>query len=315
MTKIIHVAAGVIRNAGGQILIAKRPDDTHQGGLWEFPGGKLEPGESVQAALVRELHEELGIHSTEMSPLIQIRHDYPDKSVLLDVWNVLTFEGEAHGKEGQPVKWVMPEALSSFQFPAANAPIVTAAQLPARLLITGDTTDIDTCLSGLARALDQGITLVQLRQKQWTPEQWFDYLPEVRALCEQAGAQLLLNAPPKGLVSAANGLHLTSAELRNQSRFTRYPGQWLSAACHNQEEVRLAESLGVDFVTLSPVQFTKTHPEAPVLGWETFESWVKDAKLPVYALGGLGDPDVQKSILRGGQGVAAISAWWELEPL
>lgn len=310
MTKVVHVAAGVIRNSRGQILIAKRPDDTHQGGLWEFPGGKLEPGESVQSALIRELQEELGINSTELSPLIQIRHDYPDKSVLLDVWNVTAFDGDAHGREGQPVKWVEATALSKYQFPAANVPIVTAAQLPPRLLITRDTQDLEECLKGVTAAIEQGIALIQLRQKQWTPDQWQEYLPAIKALCQQAGAQLVLNTPPASLASAADGLHLTSDDLHRSDSFTRSQDQWLSAACHSPADIRQAEALGVDFVTLSPVKLTQTHPETPVLGWDTFEAWVKDAKLPVYALGGLGDQDISNSIQRGGQGVAAISAWW-----
>ena len=100
--KRIHVAAAVIRCVDGQILLAKRPEDKHQGGLWEFPGGKVEASETVQAALSRELEEELGIRPSAARPLIQVRHDYPDKQVLLDVWEVSAFTGEPHGAEGQP---------------------------------------------------------------------------------------------------------------------------------------------------------------------------------------------------------------------
>ena len=125
-TRVIHVAAGVIYGASGAILIARRPDDAHQGGLWEFPGGKLESGETVQQALCRELHEELGITPREMSPLVEIRHDYPDKSVLLDVWKVTRFDGEAHGKEGQAIQWVKLRALNEYNFPAANQGIIEA---------------------------------------------------------------------------------------------------------------------------------------------------------------------------------------------
>ncbi len=309
MPKIVHVAAGVIRNPEGKILIAKRPDHAHQGGLWEFPGGKLEAGESVETALVRELQEELGIHSQELSPLIQIRHDYPDKSVLLDVWNVSAFDGEAHGKEGQPIRWVNASELSNYAFPAANVPIVTAAQLPARMLITGEAQDLVGCLQNLSSALEQGITLVQLRQKQWTQEQWHTYLPEIKSLCQQAGAQLILNSPPAELATAADGLHLTSAQLKTYHQSERTPGQWLSAACHSAADIALADAAGVDFITLSPVNSTQTHPGQSPLGWDSFEQWVKDAKLPVYALGGMNEQDIPDSIRRGGQGIAGIRAW------
>ncbi len=129
----LHVAAGVIVGPDGRILIAERATHRHQGGLWEFPGGKVEAGETAQSALARELWEELNIHVASARPLIQIRHRYPDKSVLLDVWRVESFSGEPHGREGQPLAWVEPEGLLEYAFPAANVPIVTAARLPALL--------------------------------------------------------------------------------------------------------------------------------------------------------------------------------------
>ncbi|WP_390615298.1 8-oxo-dGTP diphosphatase MutT [Maricurvus nonylphenolicus] len=126
--KRIHVAAGVILSAGGNILLALRPQTAHQGGLWEFPGGKVETGEPVADALARELREELAISVTDCEQLIEVSHDYPDKSVLLDVWLVTAFTGEPVGNEGQTVRWVSPEKLSDYQFPAANVPIVEAVE-------------------------------------------------------------------------------------------------------------------------------------------------------------------------------------------
>lgn len=124
----IHVAVGVVANARQEILLALRPVDVHQGGLWEFPGGKVEPGETVQTALARELNEELGIHCTEFSSLIEIRHDYGDKAVFLDVWWVKQFTGDAIGREGQSVRWVSASELTDYAFPEANKPIVAAIQ-------------------------------------------------------------------------------------------------------------------------------------------------------------------------------------------
>jgi mutator protein MutT len=131
--KRIHVAAAVIRDDAGKILIARRADTQHQGGLWEFPGGKVEADESVETALARELHEELGIVVDAARPLIKVRHDYPDKQVLLDVWEVSAFTGQPHGAEGQPLAWVTPRDLANYEFPAANQPIVAAARLPKGL--------------------------------------------------------------------------------------------------------------------------------------------------------------------------------------
>ncbi len=122
----VHVAVGIVAGADGTVLIARRPDHVHQGGLWEFPGGKVEHDESVLGALGRELHEELGITVRAAEPLLQIRHTYPDRRVLLDVWRVTDFQGEPHGSEGQPLVWVSPGEMERFVFPAADEPIIAA---------------------------------------------------------------------------------------------------------------------------------------------------------------------------------------------
>ncbi|MEZ5530251.1 MAG: 8-oxo-dGTP diphosphatase MutT [Porticoccaceae bacterium] len=124
--KVVHVAAAVILGTDGSILIARRPDHIHKGGLWEFPGGKVEDGETVSDALARELDEELAIQVLAAEPLLEVRHDYPDKSVLLDVWCVSEYRGEPRGNEGQPTRWVMPTQLIDFPFPEANQPIIDA---------------------------------------------------------------------------------------------------------------------------------------------------------------------------------------------
>lgn len=122
--RAIHVAVGIITDAAGAILIARRPDHAHQGGLWEFPGGKVEADETVERALARELREELGITVQAAEPLLQVRHGYPDKDVLLDVWRVTAYRGEPRGREQQPLAWVSPARLADFAFPAADEPII-----------------------------------------------------------------------------------------------------------------------------------------------------------------------------------------------
>ncbi|PCJ91060.1 MAG: 8-oxo-dGTP diphosphatase MutT [Porticoccaceae bacterium] len=121
---VVHVVAAVIVADDKKILLAKRPDHVHKGGLWEFPGGKLEDGESPSQALSRELEEELAISVLEATPLLKIQHDYPEKSVLLDVWQVTKFSGCAKGNEGQPIVWVKADELKEYQFPEANQPII-----------------------------------------------------------------------------------------------------------------------------------------------------------------------------------------------
>jgi 8-oxo-dGTP diphosphatase len=122
----VHVAVGVILDGADNILLTRRAMDSHQGGLWEFPGGKVEEGESLRSALARELREELGIEIGATHPLLEVRHDYGDKRVLLDVHVIRDFSGDAEGLEGQPLAWVPVDELARYEFPAANEPIVEA---------------------------------------------------------------------------------------------------------------------------------------------------------------------------------------------
>jgi 8-oxo-dGTP diphosphatase len=122
----VHVAVGVVLDPQRRVLISRRAKDSHQGGLWEFPGGKVEPGESLAVALARELQEELGIQIGRTSPLLEVRHDYGDKAVRLDVHVVWDFSGQARGLEGQPLNWVEAGALRDYAFPVANEPIIPA---------------------------------------------------------------------------------------------------------------------------------------------------------------------------------------------
>ena len=308
----LHVAAAVIRGADGRVLIARRPEHKHQGGLWEFPGGKVEAGESVEAALQRELQEELGIRVGASRPLIQVRHDYPDQQVLLDVHEVSAFAGEPHGAEGQPLAWVAAAELTDYAFPEANRPIVAAARLPAQYLITPDALEPGELLRGVRQALADGIRLLQLRAPNMYSPEYRDLATDIQGLC--AGkAQLMLKGPLEWLGDfPAAGWHLTAEQLRKYAPNGRpFPRErWLAASCHNAEELALAMQMGVDFVTLSPLQPTATHPEARPLGWETAMELIRGFDRPVYLLGGVGPAEQARAWQAGAQGVAGIRAFW-----
>lgn len=314
MLKRVHVAAAVIRRADGQILLAKRADQQHQGGLWEFPGGKVEAGESVIAALHRELQEELGIGVSAARPLIKVRHDYADKQVLLDVWEVSGFSGEPHGAEGQPLAWVSPRQLPEYEFPAANQPIVQAARLPAQYLITPDELERKVLLQGIQTAVANGVRLIQLRAPNMYVPEYRDLAVDVVGLC--AGkAQLMLKGPLEWLGDLpAAGWHLTAQQLRKYADKGRpFPaGRWLAASCHNAEELALAQQMGVDFVTLSPLQPTQTHPDAVPLGWDAAAQLIEGLNMPVYLLGGVVASDTERAWQLGAQGVAGIRAFWPM---
>jgi 8-oxo-dGTP diphosphatase len=129
----LHVAVGVILNEHDQVLISKRHEHSHMGGLWEFPGGKVEAEESVEDALRRELLEELGIEPEQLSPLLRVHHHYSDKFVLLDVWEVIGFRGKPEGREGQSIRWQALTSLDPAWFPEANHAIIRKLQLPGVL--------------------------------------------------------------------------------------------------------------------------------------------------------------------------------------
>ncbi len=309
--KRVHVAAAVICDPQRRILIARRDERQHQGGLWEFPGGKVEPGEAVEQALARELDEELGIQVQSARPQIRIRHDYSDKSVLLDVWRVDRFAGTAEGREGQPIRWVEPCELDSYAFPAANRPIVSAAQLPDRLLITGAAASSDEYLRYTEQALQRGIRWVMLRAPGADDGRLAELYTLLRPQCARYGAVLALNASVE-LANrvGAQALHLSSARLGQLSSRSEFTGRWLSASCHDAEELARAAALEVDFVTLSPLAHTASHPDTEPLGWARFAELSDRALVPVFALGGLADSDIERAWQAGAQGVAAISSWW-----
>lgn len=312
MTQRVHVVAAVIRNAQHEILLALRPTAKHQGGLWEFPGGKCEAGEEPQEALSRELYEELGIRIAGAQPLIQVRHDYPDLHVLLDVYDVHDFTGQAHGAEGQAVRWVAAADLANYQFPAANRSIVTAAQLPNRYLITPERLNAAQLYTGVEQALTAGYRLIQLRAPQLTEADYKALAERLLTLC--AGrAQLILKGDLTWQAEFPQaGWHLTARQLQEQAGQARplAEDRLLVASCHNAHELQLAHDLQVDFVTLSPVLATQTHPGAATLGWQTAKQLLQKFNAPCFLLGGLTEQEIAPARAIGAQGVAAIRGFW-----
>jgi 8-oxo-dGTP diphosphatase len=318
--KIVHVAVAVIRK-DGKVLVAKRADNVHQGGLWEFPGGKVETSESISAALKREISEELGIDVRSSRPLIKLIHHYEDKSVCLDTHVVEDFAGkhyafdlEQPGLEGQRVKWIDIAHLSRYQFPAANKPIMQAISLPEHYAITPDLELSDNFFQQFER-LASRCSLIQLRLKSVADNEFALGCQRLKAISKKHSVHLMLNSEHKKYFSEEfKGLHLTGSDLYNQDYVEKfrqdYPSAWLSASCHNNDDVRQANQLKLDFMVLSPVQKTESHPEAEPMGWEKFNQLVNEAMMPVYALGGVSENDLSSAQLYGAQGIAAIRSLW-----
>lgn len=311
MPKHLHVAAAVVRNEKGEILIARRPATVDQGGLWEFPGGKLAPYETGRQALDRELCEEVGIRIESASPLIRVHHRYPERVILLDVWWVEAFSGEAYGREGQAVRWVKEEDLIQYSFPEANKPILKALRLPDHYMITGEAENEKEWLKKLQTALSTGVELVQLRAHNLSEDEFAKRAAAALELTKAAGARLILNADPSMLDRVdADGIHLSSDRLSHYASRPLPVTKWLSCACHNGAQLQAALALNADLATYSPVQETESHPGVEPIGWQAFHDAIEPVPMPVYALGGLGRADIRRTRGLGGQGVAGIRAFW-----
>lgn len=337
----IDVLAGVLRDARGRLLICQRPPGKHLAGLWEFPGGKRDPGESRFDALARELREELDIEVVDARPLTRIRHDYPAAAIRLDAWQVLRWRGEPVGMEGQATAWMTPAQLLSWPLAPADRHILTAARLPDRLAITPepDPVDQDDFLRRFERLAAAGNGLLQLRARS-LPEDGLESLArQCHAVSERHAADLMINGAPALAALLGVGLHLPATMLHRWYAGDVYPGAapwlstaaqshgvdttdaaapgeprqargWLAASCHDAGELAMAAAIGCDFAVVSPVRQTGSHPEAVGIGWQRLAELVADSALPVYALGGLRSEDLDSARANGARGIAGISAFW-----
>ncbi len=296
----LDVVAAIIRDKSGRVLLARRPEHKHQGGRWEFAGGKVEPGEALQHALQRELDEELGLRATSCRPFMTVDHHYPDLHVRLHFREVSDWHGQPHGREGQPVAWFAVAELGKLEFPAANRPIVKALQLSDQLLVLPEILAPDWS-ARLTAAIASGAGLVYLRGLEKNQQ----LLRQAVDLCHQSGALALLRNDLSLLSkSGADGLHL-SADVAATLKQRPDVGL-LSVACHNEAELESAARLRADMVTLSPVCHTATHPDMAPLGWPEFARLAVGRPFAVYALGGVNKEDLALARDHGARGVAGI---------
>ncbi|MCC7325915.1 MAG: Nudix family hydrolase [Burkholderiales bacterium] len=307
---LLRVAAAVLLHADGRVLLAQRPAGKPYAGYWEFPGGKLEAGETPRAALDRELREELGITVRDASPWLVQEFVYPHAHVELNFFRVHAWDGELHGHDGQAFAWQTPGRFDVAPLLPANTRILAALLLPSICGIScAADSDEDRFLVLAAAAFERGLRLVQVRDREWPLARRLDLARRVVALARPFGAQVLFNGTEDEAHEAdCDGVHWTAARL---AAACQRPQRMLaSASCHTRDELAHAGALALDFALLGPVAATPTHPAAATIGWNGFASRVAATRLPVFALGGLDASDLRTAVAHGAHGVALRRAAW-----
>jgi 8-oxo-dGTP diphosphatase len=300
----VEVAAAVIQRADGAFLLAQRPAGKVYAGYWEFPGGKVEAGEAAERALVRELHEELGIEARTLYPWITRVYAYAHATVRLNFFRVTAWRGDPHPREEQAIAWQRGDAAAAEPMLPANAPVLAALALPHEYAITdAESRGRAPMLARIRERLAGGLRLLQVRDKGMVNREAF--ARDVLRLARSCGAKVLINSGP----DVADGVHYPAAQLMQVSRRPR--GGLAGASCHDAAELERAMALELDFAVLGPVKPTPTHPGAKALGWEGFARLARGASIPVYAIGGVRAADLETAWRAGAHGIAMVSGAWD----
>ncbi len=306
MTKITEVAAAVIERPDGEFLLACRPEGKPYPGYWEFPGGKIEPGEDARAALDRELQEELGIRVREATPWITRVYAYTHATVRLHFFRVTAWDGEPQPLEDQAIAWQRVESPDVTPMLPANAPVLAALALPAVMVVSNAAeTGFDAWSLKLSAQVLGERLLVQIREKGLEPQRVQFLLSRALTRGTPFGALVVVNSDC-GAWPQADGVHLTSKALMEAQ--ARPAGRVVGASCHDEGEIAHAATLGLDYVVVGPVKATASHPGAALLGWDGFAALVRNGPLPAYAIGGLTRADLAEARRHGAHGVALRSA-------
>ncbi|AXE28993.1 Nudix family hydrolase [Chromobacterium phragmitis] len=306
--KIIDVVAGALMRPDGSFMLGSRPEGKPYAGYWEFPGGKVEAGETPLEALKREFHEEMGIVVTAATPWLTKVHHYEHASVHLRFFRIWDWQGEPQPREGQDFAWQRPGQLTVEPMLPANGPILKSLRLPSHYAITcAEEIGVE---AQLARLTEREWGMVQVRERGMGRAELADFVARAAAIVRPRGGRLVVNADPAWLEGwPVDGVHLNGARLAALE--ARPDFEWVGASVHNAHELARAGQLGLDYALLSPVAPTATHPGAALLGWDGFAGCLKDGvPLPVYALGGLKADDLDVARRHGAHGVALMRGAW-----
>jgi len=303
---VIEVVVAVIIKPDTSFLLTRRPESKPCGGYWEFPGGKIEPGESRPHALNRELMEELGIQIELSYPWITLIYTYSHATVQLFFYRIEKWHGEPYAKENQELSWQFADDIKVAPMLPTNVPVLRALSLPSIYQITNAfDLGVENTLIKLKNSFQQGTKLVQIREPEMIKDDLCLFAHKVVELAHCYGVKVLMNGDTElSREIGVDGIHFSSAQL--MAATTRPEANLCGASCHNAEELFQAERLGMDFVVLGPVLPTLSHPRANTMGWRKFTQIIRDFPLPVYALGGMKLEDLTTSWEHGAHGIAMI---------
>lgn len=310
MKKRIEVAAGVLVRDDGCFLLGQRAEGTFYPGYWEFPGGKVEAGESPATALTRELQEELGIRVTGLRPWLVREHDYEHACVRLHFFEVHAWEGALCNHVHAALAWQRSDALEVGPMLPANGPIMKALRLPRLMAITDAARmGVEAQLAAVDKALDDGCRLFQIREPE-LPEGALARLGgELLQRVRVCGGLVVANSAVwASLQAAVDGIHYKADGFMALNERPHHV--WVGASCHARHELERAAALGLDYVVVGPVKPTESHPGQAGIGWARFAELVSGLPMPVFAIGGLSMHDMEAARAAGAHGIAAIQGVW-----
>ena len=306
----INVAVGILIDSNKKILLAQRPKSRSWSGWWEFPGGKLEKNESPREALSRELKEEVDIDIVNCEKWVTRNYSYEEYNVTLYFFKVTQWNGKLIPKESQKLLWIHPCEANKDTILPPNVFILNALSLPTQYGITNiSETPKEIFLIQLINQLEQGLKIIQIREKNLPLEELKKTTLEIIRICKSFSVKVILNSSIELANDLnANGVHLNSIELK---KFTKKPKNMIvSASCHSEDDVQIAQDKGIDFVVLSPVNKTKSHPKIVPLGWEKVLNITSKFDIPIYALGGMKKSDIDNALDSGAIGIASQRSIW-----
>lgn len=309
----------------GQILINERLGDDAHTGHWEFPGGKLEEGETPEHALLRECQEELGITVIKCTPLITFTHSYPSKTVRLHSFIVDNYENEPRSLEGQPLRWVKVSELNAQNLLPADVAIVKALLLPDHCFVTPESSN-DDLIWNIQESVntffeDKDALMLVIRQHQLSSEEYIHFVCQLLLSlqkCQASNRKFHVQANTDidtykkilltNKTSFNIGLHLTANRLKQfkSNQLTKTRDVLFGASVHTESEIDFAISNDVDYLILGMIKPSATHPDRSAIQWSGFSSLSRDKAIPIFAIGGLDENDIKTAKKYGARGIAGI---------